>query len=198
MSCFLLGGFGYDNERYGCSQASGLLPFFAFYLFNLFPFLFFCFSDRRKATPNETLSTFLGSLGQLDWPRNTRHGMAIRLPHLAHSGLHLLLPFPFLLLLFFMFGIWVIFFLDGLYRALGSSVRERRATSCAWCCIRCHSVMSYLGLLFLLTLLLAFGHACTAVDGYDLCSNSHCFFFFFFCFVVLHFFPSSFDLLSFP
>ncbi|KAL7799591.1 hypothetical protein V8C43DRAFT_233489 [Trichoderma afarasin] len=156
---------------------------FLFLLFTFsisFLFRFFCFSDRRKATPNETLSTFLGSLGQLDWPRNTRHGMAIRLPHLAHSGLHLLLPFPFLLLLFFMFGIWVYIFLDGLYQALGSSVRARRTTSCAWCCIRCHSVMSYLGLLFLLTLLLAFGHACTAVDGYDLCSNSHCFSFFFF------------------
>lgn len=190
MSCFLLGGFGYDNERYGCSQASDCFLFLLFTFSISFLFCFFGFSDRRKATPNETLSTFLGSLGQLDWPRNTRHGMAIRLPHLAHSGLHLLLLFPFLLLLFFMFGIWVYIFLDGLYWALGSSVRERRTTSCAWCCIRCHSVMSYLGLLFLLTLLLAFGHACTAVDGYDLCSNSHCFssssfFFLFRCFAFL-------------
>ncbi|KAL7959870.1 hypothetical protein V8C34DRAFT_97673 [Trichoderma compactum] len=83
---------------------------FAFYFFNLFPLLFSCFSDRRKATPNETLSTFLGSLGRLDWPRNTRHGMAIRLPHLAHSDLHLSFPFPFLLFFFSCLGSGFIFF----------------------------------------------------------------------------------------
>lgn len=58
------------------------------------------------------------------------------------------------------------------------------------------------GLAFLLTLLLAFGHACTAVDGYDLCSNSHCFsfsYFFFFLFrCFLHFFLSNFVLLFSP
>ncbi|KAL6837832.1 hypothetical protein V8C40DRAFT_230950 [Trichoderma camerunense] len=128
------------------------------------------------------------------------HGMAWQLDYLISPTLVYIFCYPFLYFFcfFFMFGIWVYIFLDGLYQALGSSVRARRTTSCAWCCIRCHSVMSYLGLLFLLTLLLAFGHACTAVDGYDLCSTAIVFLFssfFSFCFVVLHFFPSNFVLL---
>ncbi|KAL7790017.1 hypothetical protein V8C37DRAFT_385142, partial [Trichoderma ceciliae] len=47
---------------------------------SLFTF-FFWLLGSPQGNPNETLSTFLGFLGQLDWPRNTRHGMEHRLPH---------------------------------------------------------------------------------------------------------------------
>ncbi|KAL7939821.1 hypothetical protein V8C35DRAFT_287786 [Trichoderma chlorosporum] len=90
------------------------------------------------------------------------HGMAwqLELSHLAHSGLHLCFLFLSFSSSFCFFSFSFSFFsssssfsgsgfifLDDLHWAWGCSVRERRATSCAWCCIRCHSVMSYLGVL---------------------------------------------------
>ncbi|KAL7949588.1 hypothetical protein V8C42DRAFT_215993 [Trichoderma barbatum] len=84
-----------------------------------------------------------------------------------------------------MFGIWVYIFFWMTYTGFGDILSWKTGHVM-------HLVLHTLtlgnvlfGRAFLLILFSAYGRAYTAVDGFDLCSNSHCFFLFSFLFLSL-------------